>query len=470
MSPKKRNANSPLLGQQKERRGSDSLHQDSSQLQLQRVALPGLPGPLDGRPSYASVVADVASVQGSSNVVTVDQGGAASTAADLSIFKTSKPQGAFRDEIVVEVNTIDNEPFRGTVTVQEAVKAVFIGALGFYKESLGSLTIGYSMGRIITFKLKEQFDIDQLSSCEEFCFYRTSKRRNGEVIEQKLGCRIRGIRKARMDDQSSYREDGTRWVKIEGCEYRIEKEELKEWMGQLGEVMSEITEDRVRLDSDSEGEDPTTGYTIGNGIYSVKMKLSADLPQFVPICGKRIRLYYRGITKMCTNCFGAHARKVCSSPKVQWISYVSDFMSSHDHIPMEYYGRWANIVSDFNKAKSTKEQGDVPDTELTNVSRSNQNTQPTVIGGPQVSTEDREILRRSAARGAHLKETSVGEEVVVPSTTTELEQSDLVDNMLSKLRSLGMVVTATVITKSKEPDAGIKTTKVGQQQRNNTLT
>ena len=241
-------------------------------------------------------------------------------------------------------------------------------------------------------------------------------------------------------------------------------------MGQLGEVLLEITEDRVKLDSDSEGEDPTTGYTIVNGIYSVKMKLTTDLPQFVPICGKIICLYYRGITKMCTNCLGAHARKVCSSPKVQWISYVSNFMSSHDHIPMEYYGRWANIVNDFNKAKSTKEQVDVPDTEMRSSSLSNQNTQPAVIGTPQVSTEDWAISRSSAARVAHLKETSVGEEVVVPTTTTELEQSDLVDNMLSKLRSLGMVVTATVITKSKEPDAGNMTTKVGQQQRKNTLT
>ena len=174
------------------------------------------------------------------------------------------------------------------MTNQEAIKTIFIGSLGFRKEALGSLTIGYSKGRIITFKLKEQFDIDQLACIEEFSFSRTCQRQNGETVKQNLGCKIRGIHRNRINDESSYKSDGTRWVKIEGCEYRIEKEELNNWMGQLGEVVTEITEDRINLDGDSEGEDPNTGYTVGNGIYSVKMRLSREIPQFVPICGKRI--------------------------------------------------------------------------------------------------------------------------------------------------------------------------------------
>ena len=453
-SRNKRQAESPLLGVSKETRSSS----DASTL----ASATAPSSSTDQQPTYSSILTgnskstkamtspdlDLSSVLGNPDTSGIPK-------PDLSIFKTNKPQGAFRDEIVVEVNTIDDEPYKGTVTVNEAVKTIFIGALGFGKESLGSITIGYSMGRIITFKLKDQFNIDQLASAEEFSFERTSTRRNGEVFQQKLGCKIRGIRKVRTNDQQVYGDDGSRWVKIEGCEYRIEKEELKEWMGHLGEVMSEITEDRVNLDSDSEGEDSATGYTIGNGIYSVKMKLTSDLPQFVPICGKRIRLYYRGIKKMCTNCFGAHARKVCTSTKVQWIQYVSDFMLSHDHIPMEHYGRWAAIVKDWNKNSGYTA---TPSTGM--VSSFVRASSPTTVTGGQAELSD--TLSGCAVSDSVVGTPTVMSEVVADSVKprSEEEITEEVAIMLSRLRSLGMDVTPTVIAKEKDKN---KATPRGSQ-------
>ncbi len=53
--------------------------------------------------------------------------------SDASIFKTSKPDSAFREEIVVEVNSIDGECFRGPVTTKVAIKNIFMGRLGFSK-------------------------------------------------------------------------------------------------------------------------------------------------------------------------------------------------------------------------------------------------------------------------------------------------------------------------------------------------
>jgi hypothetical protein len=62
--------------------------------------------------------------------------------------------------------------------------------------------------------------------------------------------------------------------------------------------------------------------------------------------GKRIRIYYRGVTKLCPNCFGAHARKNCKSEKVTWIQYVLRFMENNPDIPPEYYGKWWKIVNE----------------------------------------------------------------------------------------------------------------------------
>ena len=74
------------------------------------------------------------------------------------------------------------------------------------------------------------------------------------------------------------------------------------------------------------------------------MKLERDMPQLIPMHGKRIRLYYRGIIKRCTNCFGTHQRKDCKEEKVPWINYVKEFIANFPEIPKESYGRWANII------------------------------------------------------------------------------------------------------------------------------
>ena len=75
------------------------------------------------------------------------------------------------------------------------------------------------------------------------------------------------------------------------------------------------------------------------------MKLHTPIPQLLPMWGKRIRIYHRGVQKLCTNCYGAHARRNCRSKKVRWIDYVLPFMETHPDIPGEYYGRWMEAVN-----------------------------------------------------------------------------------------------------------------------------
>ena len=83
---------------------------------------------------------------------------------------------------------------------------------------------------------------------------------------------------------------------------------------------------------------------IGNRTYSVKMKLLRPIPQFLPMHGRCIRIYYSGIDKLCTNCYGIHTRCQCRNQKHQWIKYVIDFMYKNKEIPEEYYGKWWDIV------------------------------------------------------------------------------------------------------------------------------
>ena len=285
-------------------------------------------------------------------------------AGNLPVFKTPEPDGAFRDELVVEIMTLNDRPFYGTVTNTEARSVIFEKSLGFEPDALASITIGFNRGRIITYKLKQQINIDLLHGHEFFNFMRKSTNRSGEPIEAKIGCKIRGTRKPnarprsverRPSSAAQYVDDGTRKVYIEGCEYRLTETEVLNWCNLFGTVTSEIREEA--FEEDEESDRPP----IGNGTYSVLIKLQTDLPQLVPMYGKRVRLYHRGITKLCSNCFGPHARRVCKNEKVNWLSYVKQFMNNFPETPTDYYGKWAELAKNWNEPlEHGKQQNNEP--------------------------------------------------------------------------------------------------------------
>jgi hypothetical protein len=76
------------------------------------------------------------------------------------------------------------------------------------------------------------------------------------------------------------------------------------------------------------------------------MKIAKDMPQFMPMHGKRVRLYYRGIVKRCTNCFQQHQRKFCKNEKVPWSEYVARFAELFPNIPLDMYGKWKTMIKD----------------------------------------------------------------------------------------------------------------------------
>ena len=62
--------------------------------------------------------------------------------------------------------------------------------------------------------------------------------------------------------------------------------------------------------------------------------------------GKRIRIYYRGVQKLCPRCFGNHPRRNCKSEKRRWVDYVLEFMENYQDIPNELYGRWYKVINE----------------------------------------------------------------------------------------------------------------------------
>ena len=248
-------------------------------------------------------------------------------------FVTPQPDGAYRDDFAIEFQLLNGKPFRGSITIKEARDVVFKEILGFGPALLHSIRPVFGGTVTIRFKLKEQINLDSLTAVEFFELERKVTPTRTDVIS----CRIMGIRGMQAAPNFDGTANDVRWVKIENCEYAFEEEEILEWLRLYGQPLSLLGEDMLP-DSDSDA-DP-----LGNGTYSLKMKLAKDIPQFLPMHGRKIRIYFKNMTKLCTNCYRCHTRRQCTNERVTWVVYVRDFMKANPDIAASYYGKWWDVV------------------------------------------------------------------------------------------------------------------------------
>jgi hypothetical protein len=56
----------------------------------------------------------------------------------------------------------------------------------------------------------------------------------------------------------------------------------------------------------------------------------------MPMFGKRVKIYYKGVSKLCLNCFGKHHRKSCDMAKIPWINDIKAFMTEYSNLPKKH--------------------------------------------------------------------------------------------------------------------------------------
>jgi hypothetical protein len=261
-------------------------------------------------------------------------------------------EGAMRDTFLVDILKINGEPFKGTVPRTEALKHIFVRALGFKPDEFHGATPGFKGNPTVLFKTKAIFNIDErLAGKSFFSYQKTVKTEQGEKIID-MSCSIRGIREQdpRMRAGPSYT-----WLKIEGAEYHLKEEQLRLWLSEYGLLVSDITEDKEEQRPDSSEDDETyNDVDLNTGIYSAKMNLIKPIPQLIPMCGKKIKIYHKGIKKQCMKCFGTgHFKRDCLEERKEWLDYVDGFMLEAK-LPDEYYGNWSKWVVDWRLKNQEK--------------------------------------------------------------------------------------------------------------------
>jgi hypothetical protein len=252
----------------------------------------------------------------------VDRGLEDQQAEVTGLFKGTN-EGAWRESFVVDVLEIDGQKFMGSLTRKEMSSCIYTKALGLRPENLHGFVPGYRGHPTIKYRLKDKINIDlDLQGKSAFTFERTEKV-GSEMLIHTLKCEIAGIRELAdvSEGNRETRKSRYTWIKVEGAEYELPKDEIVAWLGKFGNPVTELTEDKERDSSDSDENE------YFNGIYSIKMDLQMKPPQFLPISGKKIRIYYKGIEKRCVKCFGTgHLKRDCTSDRKNWMEYVSDLM------------------------------------------------------------------------------------------------------------------------------------------------
>jgi hypothetical protein len=73
----------------------------------------------------------------------------------------------------------------------------------------------------------------------------------------------------------------------------------------------------------------------------VRLKLAFQIPEFLPMWGKKARVYYHGIPPFCVSCYElGHVKNSCKSGTISWRDYIHRLTDTG--ISKELFGSWLN--------------------------------------------------------------------------------------------------------------------------------
>lgn len=247
--------------------------------------------------------------------------------------------GKFRDLIEIHILTVNGEPLKTNITHQMAYTYICKRSLRLKQSEIHGMQMTWKGHPVVEIRLTDTIDIDSFPPNFEF----TIDERSGS----KYYCEISGVRAGERASKEEENPDDpwTRWVSVEGTGYAQKEDIVSDWLLRYGEFLTDYDEEAFEVvDDDPDiGEEATPNF--GSGKFKVKMRIVEHIPQYLPVNGKKVKIYYKGIEKLCTNCYHpGHMKAECKNRKITWLQYVEKFMEDNIDVPARLYGRWINVV------------------------------------------------------------------------------------------------------------------------------
>jgi hypothetical protein len=90
-----------------------------------------------------------------------------------------------------------------------------------------------------------------------------------------------------------------------------------------------------------------------NDIYSVKLKLQHPIPEYLPIRGKKAKIYYHGMLPFCSACHViGHLTVDCENEPSSWWDYIERLKGCD--IPIDFFGTWITQAAAHSSTPKSK--------------------------------------------------------------------------------------------------------------------
>ncbi len=121
----------------------------------------------------------------------------------------------------------------------------------------------------------------------------------------------------------------------------ISAKQILLWLGHFGETIGDHY-----YEKDAEG--------IPTGAFHVKFVLEHHIPEYLPMFGQKIRVFYAGMQRQCSNCYrSGHFKKECTRQRTDWIGYIERLLDTGLYSE-DLFGNWIDVVNDKNRDRRSR--------------------------------------------------------------------------------------------------------------------
>jgi hypothetical protein len=260
---------------------------------------------------------------------------------------------------------------RTNIILQLAYDIARQGA-GLSQRIIHGISMNWRGHPLLEVRLKEAIDIDTLPKSFDI-----KVKRGADAPTATYYCEISGVRsKEEMERIAEPRTEDPnapwiRWVTIEGSGYIQTDKIIKDWLHKFGEFLTEYEEEPQSV-IDADPEDGEEGEkTLGTSRFKVKMRIVEHIPQYLPMNGRKVKIYYKGIEKLCLNCYEpGHLKAECENERKSWLEYTARYIKENKDFEPELFGRWIHVVRKWENDLSSMTTSTVVHSETTRATTS----------------------------------------------------------------------------------------------------
>lgn len=229
--------------------------------------------------------------------------------------------------VIIETYGINDGKFFGTLSDEELI-FVWEKVLGRSTSEIFGMKTKRSIDRHFRaiFVLNTRLEIGQITQKEVFVYRRKKSDAKTEEDFDNIHCRLIGFDKVRPAEIGQLVR-----VTASTVDFTICPKDIIDWLAKFGSVNSnfEYVKNSVGIRSD---------------VIETEIKLKTQIPEYLPVAGKKVLINYPGIKRMCINCYRAgHMKRNCKARRVEWIAKVEEMRKSGLYED-KLFGEWAEIL------------------------------------------------------------------------------------------------------------------------------